>query len=125
MHQETSMGPFGIYLGAEELIGICDLRSVTIQDEEQPRVEITIRLKKSAWSKGYGVEAGRAMLRYGWEDLQLAEIVAVIARGNTGSARLAESVGMKFLRDMVHMGVEANLFVLANPNCVNRVDGPP
>lgn len=65
-------------------------------DPEMPfdGVEAGWRLHRDAWGHGYATEAGRAVLRYGFEELGLAEILAVIAAGNTPSRAVAERLGM-------------------------------
>jgi RimJ/RimL family protein N-acetyltransferase len=65
-------------------------------DPEMPfgGVEAGWRLHRDAWGHGYATEAGRAVLRYGFEELGLTEVLAVIAAGNTPSRAVAERLGM-------------------------------
>ncbi|MBS1716883.1 MAG: GNAT family N-acetyltransferase [Armatimonadetes bacterium] len=58
-------------------------------------VEIGWHLGREAWGKGYASEAAKTLLRHGFETLGLAEIVAVLAKENEASARVAQRIGLK------------------------------
>jgi ribosomal-protein-alanine N-acetyltransferase len=59
-----------------------------------PCVEIAWRLAPSYWGKGYATEAAWLSLRYGFETLGLAEIVAMAVEGNARSRAVMERLGM-------------------------------
>jgi len=59
-----------------------------------PCVEIGWRLKQSAWGKGYASEAAKAWLRFGFETIDLEEIVAFTIPANLPSQRVMERIGM-------------------------------
>jgi len=59
-----------------------------------PCVEIGWRLASDHWGKGYASEAARGWLRFGFETLDLAEIVSFTAAVNKPSARVMERIGM-------------------------------
>lgn len=65
-------------------------------DEEMPfgGVEAGWRLHRDAWGHGYATEAGRAVLRHGFRELALPEVLAVIAAANAPSRAVAERLGM-------------------------------
>ncbi|RKE17846.1 GNAT family N-acetyltransferase [Streptomyces sp. TLI_171] len=65
-------------------------------DEEMPfdGIEAGWRLHRDAWGHGYATEAGRAVLRYGFEELGRSEILAVIAERNAPSRAVAARLGM-------------------------------
>ncbi|WP_371256749.1 GNAT family N-acetyltransferase [Roseibium sp. TrichSKD4] len=63
-----------------------------------PCVEIGWRLHKKVWGKGYATEAANAWLRFGFETLNLPEIVAFTIPANTSSQRVMERLGM--IRDI-------------------------
>ncbi|MEV7122508.1 GNAT family N-acetyltransferase [Kitasatospora griseola] len=67
-------------------------------DEEAPveGVEAGWRLHRDAWGHGYATEAARAVLRYGFQELALPEVLALIAEGNTPSRAVAERLGMTY-----------------------------
>jgi RimJ/RimL family protein N-acetyltransferase len=57
-------------------------------------VEIGWRLARDHWGRGYATEGAREALRFGFEDLGLAEIVAFTAVGNTRSRAVMRRLGM-------------------------------
>ena len=59
-----------------------------------PCVEIGWRLSAEYWDRGYATEGTRAALRFGFDALQLREIVALTVPGNVRSRRVMEKIGM-------------------------------
>jgi RimJ/RimL family protein N-acetyltransferase len=57
-------------------------------------VEIGWRIAAKYWNRGFASEAARAALRFGFETLQLEEIVSFTVPGNLPSRRVMEKVGM-------------------------------
>ncbi|GLY93688.1 GNAT family N-acetyltransferase [Actinoplanes sp. NBRC 103695] len=57
-------------------------------------VEIGWRLSRETWGFGYATEAARACLAYGFDTLNLPEIVAIAAAGNTRSHAVMTRLGM-------------------------------
>ena len=60
-----------------------------------PCVEIGWRLRHADWGCGFASEAGAEALRYGFEELGLAEIVAFTAVGNSRSRAVMRRLGMR------------------------------
>ena len=59
-----------------------------------PCVEIGWRLAADHWGRGYATEGARAVLTFGFQILELGEIVSFTAPGNVRSRRLMERIGM-------------------------------
>jgi RimJ/RimL family protein N-acetyltransferase len=57
-------------------------------------VEIGWRLARPAWGHGYASEAARAVLAYGFDVLELPEILAITAVGNVRSQAVMRRIGM-------------------------------
>ncbi|MER5752793.1 GNAT family N-acetyltransferase [Streptomyces sp. NPDC002088] len=76
-----------------EFIGFTGLDPV---DADMPftGVEAGWRLARPAWGHGYATEAARAALAFGFDDLGLAEILAVTAVGNLRSQAVMRRLGM-------------------------------
>jgi RimJ/RimL family protein N-acetyltransferase len=71
-----------------------------------PCVEVAWRLARSAWGQGYATEAARAALRFGFEVLQLPEIVSFTVLGNQRSRAVMERIGLTNTNaDFDHPGV--------------------
>ena len=59
-------------------------------------IEVGYRLIKQHWGKGYATEAARALIKYGFNQLNLNKITAVALPENKASARVMQKAGMKY-----------------------------
>ena len=83
--------------------------------------EIGWHLRRISWGKGYATEAGRSMLSYGFDVLQLPVIYAVVKPENHPSIRVTQRLGMKLVgRTDKYYNVELLLFQL---NAPERIEG--
>jgi RimJ/RimL family protein N-acetyltransferase len=71
------------------------------EDVSPDEVEIGWMLAPSAWGRGIGTEAGKAVRDEAFDRLQLESIVAVHHPENGASGRIMEKLGMSFERDVV------------------------
>ena len=93
-------------------IGWFGLRPVTPTREAMARwpdadgrTDVTMlgyRLRRSAWGQGLATEGARALVRLGFTELGTQEIVATTMAVNTGSRRVMEKAGLRYLRT-VHL----------------------
>ncbi|MFC5823739.1 GNAT family N-acetyltransferase [Nonomuraea insulae] len=67
-------------------------------------------LARKHWGKGYATEAGRAALRYCFDELGAGEVVSVILPGNQPSIAVAERIGHRHLRDITYRGQLVHLY---------------
>jgi len=74
-----------------QLIGHCGLHRL----KEDRNVEIGYSFGKLYWGQGYATEAAYAMLRYGFETLELHRIIALAMLPNTASQRVMQKLGMQ------------------------------
>jgi RimJ/RimL family protein N-acetyltransferase len=76
-----------------EFIGFTGLDTV---DDEMPftGIEVGWRLARGAWGHGYATEAAQAVLSYGFEVLDLPEIIAVTMALNVRSQAVMRRIGM-------------------------------
>jgi len=77
-----------------KFIGMIGLEDVYFQAHFTPAVEIGWRLGFDHWGKGYATEGAKAALQYGFETLDLKEIVSFTAVQNIRSRRVMERIGM-------------------------------
>lgn len=75
-------------------IGFAGLSHPPFEAHFTPCVEVGWRLAAEHWGHGYATEAARAALRYGFEQVGLAEIVAMTTPANHRSRRVMEKIGM-------------------------------
>jgi RimJ/RimL family protein N-acetyltransferase len=64
-------------------------------DEPHQNAELGYWLGLPYWGLGYATEAGREMLRYGFEDLRLHRIFASHFKHNVASGRILLKLGMR------------------------------
>jgi RimJ/RimL family protein N-acetyltransferase len=60
-----------------------------------PAVEVGWRLAQQYWGCGYATEAAWAVLQFGFESLELGEIVSITSVDNLRSRRVMEKLGMR------------------------------
>lgn len=97
---ETHFSKHGFGLYAAELrsesrfIGYVGLNVGTFQAAFTPCVEIGWRLATEYWGQGLATEAAREIVRHGFTELGLEELVSFTVPANLRSIRVMEKVGM-------------------------------
>ncbi len=74
-----------------DVIGDCGLFPL---ENKGPEVELGYDFRRDCWGKGYATEAARACLDYGFNELKLDYIIAVVFPENIASRRVLEKCGM-------------------------------
>lgn len=93
----TARQPAGLGLWAlelrdgEEFLGQVGLFPV---EGKGPDVEVAYELAPRAWGRGYATEAARALVEYGFIEIGLRRVVALILSDNVRSRRVAEKCEM-------------------------------
>jgi RimJ/RimL family protein N-acetyltransferase len=82
-----------------EFIGFVGLNNITFEipclcSIKQPHIEIGWRLAAKFWDKGYATEAAKAVLNYGFTELNIPEIFAFTVVANAKSQRVMEKIGL-------------------------------
>ena len=80
--------------GIAEFIGFIGLSEPSFNAHFTPTVEVGWRLAYDFWGRGYATEGAIACLRYGFEKLNLNEIVSFTAIQNMRSRRIMEKIGL-------------------------------
>lgn len=75
-------------------LGFTGLAWHTFEAPFTPCAEVGWRFDRSAWGHGYATEAGRASLRFGFEEAGLAEIFSWTSPLNRPSVAVMERLGM-------------------------------
>jgi [ribosomal protein S5]-alanine N-acetyltransferase len=60
----------------------------------EPDIQVGYALFPDAWGHGYATEMSIRVMRYGFEDVGLAQIVAITDLGNTASQRVLAKAGL-------------------------------
>lgn len=87
---------FGHWAVTRRSDGVLIGRAGFLHPQGWPGFEVGWTLARDQWGKGYASEAGRAMLRYAFEDLGRDKVISLIHPDNTGSIRVAEKLGETF-----------------------------
>lgn len=60
----------------------------------EPDIQVGYALRREAWGRGYATEMTVRLLRYGFHDLGLPQIVAITNLDNVASQRVLEKAGL-------------------------------
>jgi len=80
--------------GVAPFIGFIGLSVPSFEASFTPCVEVGWRLARKYWGRGYATEGAREALRFGFEELGLAEVVSFTALPNTRSQAVMRRLGM-------------------------------
>ena len=80
---------------SDAFVGWCGLMKVPFSAHFTPAVEVGWRLNKIFWGKGLAPEAAKSVLRFGFLELGLSEIVSFTAELNQPSIRVMQKIWMK------------------------------
>ena len=95
--QEKGFGQWAIatHEAADAVIGFGGIDARMYLDVE--RLNLGYRFAVTAWGKGYATELSQAALDYGFRDLQLPDIFAVVRPNHLASIRVLEKIGMQHI----------------------------
>ena len=97
------------------VIGVCWLGKLGAPWEKslgRGHVELGYRYARRFWGNGYATEAARGMLRRGFEELELAQVMAIVDAANAASERILQKVGMKYNKTFEQEGMTINFYTL-------------
>ncbi len=87
-----------VHKGTGQFIGRCGLLPWTI--EERHEVEIAYMIAKEFQRQGLAIEAARAILQYGFENLKLSRLICLIDPANIASQKVAQYIGMTLEKEV-------------------------
>ena len=89
-YQRIGYGRYAVRLKKTgNLIGMCGFL------KENYGIDFGYRYSKISWGKGFGFEAAKVVLNYGFSELGLEKVVGLTAEENLGSIRILEKLGFK------------------------------
>ena len=80
--------------GVAPFIGFVGLSEPTFAAHFTPAVEVGWRLDRAFWGHGYATEAGAAALEFGFDSVELDDVVSFTVPANTRSQRVMERLGL-------------------------------
>jgi ribosomal-protein-alanine N-acetyltransferase len=109
-YARSGMGLYAVCLrDGARLIGDCGFVVQTV--EGHALTEIGWHLERDSWGSGYATEAARAVLDHA-SGLGLRRVYSLIVPENGRSRRVAEKLGMRVERRVVHAGLPHDLWAL-------------
>ncbi|EQA44506.1 acetyltransferase (GNAT) domain protein [Leptospira broomii serovar Hurstbridge str. 5399] len=97
---------FGLFavedLIEKSFIGFVGIVHVDFDCFFTPSVEIGWRLLPDFWGKGYASEAAISTLKYGFQELNVTEIVSFTSVLNDRSKSVMKKIGMEFITEFPH-----------------------
>lgn len=84
-------------------------------NEQRDFYDLGYRFLPRYWRQGYGYEAARAWLAYGFEALRLPRICAYADVENAGSCRILAKIGLAAGPDFMEGGTACRWYEAANP----------
>lgn len=97
-YRDNGIGRWAVILKeSDEFIGWSGLKLIreTVNGHSN-YYDLGYRFREEFWGKGYGFEAARTCLNYGFDTLQLPVIYAIVKQGNTASHRIIQKLGFRF-----------------------------
>lgn len=91
---ESSSPVFGLAIlekGTHQYVGFCGLSELP----DGSGTETYFVIHPESWSNGYGTEAARKLIEYGFSVLGLPHVDTFLVEGNDASRKVVEKLGMK------------------------------
>jgi RimJ/RimL family protein N-acetyltransferase len=98
---------------SDEIIGWVGPSHPAFVPELADRIEIGWTLRPSHWGRGIATEGGAVAIDAVFEHLDTDEVISLIHHTNARSVAVAERLGMRHARDVVHPALGENLRVYA------------
>jgi len=91
-----------------ELLGRIGLQFLEWFDD----VELVWMLKQNAWRRGFSTEGAKAAIEFGFSNLDIPRLAAVIHIGNEPSVKLAERLEMQYKRQIERQNIQFVEYIL-------------
>ncbi len=86
----------------EAFLGKCGLSGLPDNSD----IEISYILDEPYWGMGYATEISKAVLDYGFNQLNLKRIAALVYPQNSPSIKVIEKIGMKYQKEAEYWGIK-------------------
>lgn len=89
-----------------EFIGFCGLKYL----EDIKEVDLGYRLKSTHWNKGYATESCHAIVDFGFNELKLNKIIALVLPENLASINVLGKLDFEYEKEIETDGLSALMF---------------
>lgn len=122
-YDNSGIAVSAVVIGATgELAGWAGLSVPTFLPEVLPAVEVGWRLGQQYRRRGYATEAGRAWVRYGFEQLNLEKLVSIYEPDNVASGAVMRRLGFELELEATHPELGVLLHVMSLTRDNNRTE---
>jgi len=91
---------------SDEFIGFFELAHMDNTEE----IEVGYRLHKKYWGKGYATEMTKVLIDYGFNELNLEEIVGITHPDNFASQKVLQKAGLEFIKEAFFYEIDVKYF---------------
>lgn len=115
---KNGIGRFAVVLKeTNEVIGWAGIKFVTEPENNHTNFyDIGFRLQEKHWQKGYGLEAAKAWLDYGFNKMKITIMFASAHIDNHGSNAILQKIGMIQIERYFYDDLPCYWYELKNPN---------
>lgn len=108
-YQKHGYGRLALELKGEgRFIGFCGLKYL----EDHQEVDLGYRLMSNYWGKGLATEAAKACVDFGFNQLKLPKIIAMVLPDNKASIHVLQKLQFQLEKEIVEDGEPALLYYL-------------
>lgn len=93
----------------DEFIGRAGLFCYVDIDSQKPDIEMGYIIHKKHWNKGYATEIAKALIDWGFTNLNITKLIALARIDNKKSQHILEKIGMHYVKQ-IHSEGEDFLF---------------
>ena len=101
-----------------EFIGFAGLKYL----EDLKEVDLGYRFLSDYWGKGYATESSKACLEFGFTNLGLEKIIAMVFPDNAASVHVLDKLNFKFEKDIIEDGEKVDVYALKRENYKKGLD---
>lgn len=94
-----------------EVLGLCSLDKYRTGE-----IEVSYELFPEAWGQGYGQETVKAVIEWGFKNMNLDHIIAVTQTANQKSRKLLESIGMVKIAEFIEFNEPQTMYSVKKYN---------
>lgn len=103
-----------IHRSHNQLIGTCGLTVQHVDGVDD--IEVGYRFASSYWGEGLATEAAQVSLAYTFHQLNIPRVIAIIEPENVASIRVAEKIGMQWIRNTSYHHIPVKLYMIQRPS---------
>jgi ribosomal-protein-alanine N-acetyltransferase len=106
-YKENGIGRWMVFLkDSNEFLGLAGLKIEHDVNGHETFVDLGYRIFPKYWGKGYMSEAAKAVVKYGFEQMNYDKICGYIIKGTIASQRVLENAGLKYKESFPYGGAE-------------------